>query len=211
MKGEYRVCPLCGGIPKGIKSKGSDIFPYIPTIYQEFNLFIRLMILISISIVVICVAINMIFTKDSRWSLLVMASIGCMWISLLIIIQKKHNIPKTIVWQAGTISVLCVLWDFSMGWMGWSITYVLPIIYVSTMVVMAIASKILKISMRDYSIYLLIDGIFGFIPILFILFGWVSVSYPSVICVATSAISLTALLLFQGDNIKAELDKRMHL
>lgn len=211
MKGEFQVCPLCGGIPKGGKEKGEDVFPHIPTIYQEFNIFIRLLLFISITIVVISIAINVIAAKESRWSLFVAAGIGCMWVSLFFIIQKKHNIPKTIVWQAALFSILSILWDLSMGWYGWSITYVLPAIYVSTMIVMAIAAKILKISVRDYIIYLLIDGLFGFIPILFIVFGWVSARYPSVICVATSAINLSALILFQGDNIKGELDKRMHI
>jgi hypothetical protein len=38
-----------------------------------------------------------------------------------------------------------------------------------------------------------------------------SVAFPSIICVATSAISLSALILFQGDNMKAELRKKMHI
>ena len=35
--------------------------------------------------------------------------------------------------------------------------------------------------------------------------------YPSVICVAASAISLAALVIFEGDNMKTELNKRMHI
>ena len=76
---------------------------------------------------------------------------------------------------------------------------------------MAIAAKILKIGVRDLIVYLFIDIIFGFIPIIFILTGILSVAFPSVICVATSAISLSALILFQGDNMKAELRKKMHI
>ncbi len=210
LKGNYEVCPLCGGILEN-KEKSEEVFPNLPTIFQEFNIFIRVIILISIVAIIISFAINLIFTKDSRWSLIVAAGIACMWISLFIIIRKKNNIPKTIVWQVVLFSILSVLWDWSMGWLGWSIDFVIPIICFGAMVVMAIAAKILKIGVRDLIVYLFIDIIFGFIPIIFILTGVLSVAFPSIICVATSAISLSALILFQGDNMKAELRKKMHI
>lgn len=211
LKGNHKICPLCGGIIQENEEKSEEVFPPIPTIYQEFNILIRTMIMVSVSVIIISFAVNAIFTKESRWSFLVAASILCMWISLFFIIHKKNNIPKTIVWQVALIGILSILWDKSMGWLGWSIDYVLPVVCVGAMIVMAIAAKLLKIGVRDLIIYLLVDVIFGFIPIIFLLFGGLHVFFPSIICVATSAISLTALILFEGDNMKAELNKRMHI
>lgn len=211
IKGKNHICPLCGAILLGQGDQEEEVFPHIPTIYQEFNMFIRIMIMVSFSTVVISFAINIIFTKESRWSLFVAAGILCMWISLIFIIRKKNNIPKTIVWQVGLLGILSVIWDYSMGWLGWSIDYVIPTICVGAMIVMAIAAKILKIGVRDLIIYFLVDGIFGFVPIVFLVFGGLNVVYPSVICVAVSAINLVALIVFEGDNMKAELNKRMHI
>jgi len=211
VKGSNLVCPLCGGILQGQGNQEEEAFPHVPTIYQEFHIFIRILIMISFSMVVISFAINAILTKESRWSFFVAAGILCMWISLIFIIRKRNNIPKTIVWQVVLISILSVLWDYSIGWRGWSIDYVIPTICVVAMIVMAIAAKILKIGVRNLIIYLLVDGIFGFVPIIFLLFGWLSVGYPSVICVTVSAINLLALIIFEGENMKSELDKRMHI
>jgi len=211
LQGRQRICPLCGGIVLEDDDSSEEVFPIIPTIYQEFNIFIRLLILISISIMVISFAINYIFTSQSRWSLLVAAAIICMWISLFFIIRKKNNIPKTIIWQVVILSILSVLWDHSMGWIGWSIDFVIPSVCVGAMIVMAVSAKLLKIGVRDLIIYILVDGIFGFVPIIFIIFGELRFILPSVICVAASAISLSALIIFQGDNIKAELKRRMHI
>lgn len=211
IKGEHTVCPLCAGIMEDKGESSEDVFPHIPTIYQEFNIFIRVLILASIIGVVVSFAVNMIFTKESFWSILVAAGVVSMWISLFFIIRNKNNIAKTILWQVGIISVLSVIWDRSMGWYGWSIDYVIPTVCVLAMIVMAVGAKILKIGVRDLIIYLLIDAIFGFIPALFILFGWVNVLFPSVICVAVSLISLSSLILFEGDNMKTELNKRMHI
>ena len=211
IRGNHNICPLCGGLLQDNMEQTKDVYPQIPTIYQEFNLFIRIMLLVSISTIIISVAVNEIFTRTSNWSILVVAGILCMWISMFVILRKKSNIPKTILWLIVIISVLSVLWDWKMGWIGWSIDYVIPVVCVGAMIVMAISAKMLKISVRDLTIYLLVDGIFGFVPVLFIVFGWVQVKYPSILCVAASAISLTALILFEGDNMKAELDKRMHI
>lgn len=210
IKGNHIVCPLCASILDD-KGDSEDVFPHIPTIYQEFNLFIRILILVSIVAVVASFAINMIFTKESRWSILVAAGVLCMWISLFFIIRKKNNIPKTILWQVGIFGILSFVWDKSMGWLGWSIDYVIPSVCVLAMIVMAVGAKILKIGTRDLIIYIFIDALFGFIPVIFIVFGWLNVTFPSVICVAASVISLSILILFQGDNMKNELDKRMHI
>lgn len=211
IKGEHTVCPLCASILEDKGDSREEVFPHIPTIYQEFNIFIRILILVSIVGVVASFAINMIFTEESRWSVLVAAGVLCMWISLFFIIRNKNNIAKTILWQVGIISILSVIWDRSMGWFGWSIDYVIPTVCVLAMIVMAVGAKILKIGVRDLTIYLMIDAIFGFVPALFILFGWVNVLFPSVICVAVSVISLSAMILFEGDNMKTELNKRMHI
>lgn len=211
LKGNHHVCPLCGGIVHENEEKEEEVFPQIPTIYQEFNFFIRIMLLLSISIVIISFAINFIFTKESRWSLLVGAGIVCMWISMFFIIRKKNNIPKTILWQVVLVGILSVLWDSSMGWHGWSLDFVLPSVCVGAMIIMASAAKLLKIGVRDLLVYLFIAGIFGFVPLIFILTGKLNVIFPSVICVAASAISLSALILFEGDHMKSELNKRMHI
>lgn len=211
LKGNYEVCPLCGGIVQGDKEETKEVFPNLPTIFQEFNFFIRLMILLSIVAIVASFAVNMIFTRESRWSLIVAGGVGCLWLSMYFIIRKKSNIPKTILWQVVLIGIFSVLWDRSMGWLGWSIDFVIPGICVCAMIVMAISAKLLKISARDLTVYFLIDAIFGFVPIIFIIFGGLHILFPSVICVAASVISISTLILFQGDNMKAELKKKMHI
>lgn len=211
LKGAHKVCPLCGSILQEEEADSQEVFPIIPTIYQEFNIYIRTLILSSIIAVVISFAVNMLFTRESNWSLYVAAGIVCMWISLFFLVRKKNNIPKTILWQVALGIIICIVWDFSMGWRGWSIDYVLPAVCVGAMIVMAISAKLLKIGTRDLIIYFFVDGIFGFIPIIFLLFGGLHVLFPSVICVAASAISISALIIYEGENMRAELNKRMHI
>jgi len=210
VRGNNKKCPLC---QNSINKNGSDtneIFPDIPVSYQN-NLILRMMIFLSLSIIVISFSINAMFPTKVNWSMIVISGIVCMWISLGLVIKKRHNIPKSILWQVGVISILAVIWDWRTGWIGWSLDFVIPIACLVAMIVMYVTGKIMHLSVRDFLFYLLMDGIFGIIPIAFLILDIIKYRYPSIICVAVSIISLTAIVIFEGENMKEELNKRMHL
>ncbi|MBC8586834.1 DUF6320 domain-containing protein [Paratissierella segnis] len=212
IRGNREKCPLCGNpLPYGDAENIEDeIFPSIPPFYES-HLAIRIMVFISIVSIVVSFAINIIFPSKVNWPLLFLFGIISVWLGLYAILQKRYHIPKKIVWQAVIISLLSVFWDWRMGWRGWSLNYVIPIACISATIIMYVTAKILNLSVRDYITYSLIDSIFGIIPLIFIVFGWVDVIYPSIISIALSIISLSAILIFQGTDIKAEMDKRMHI
>jgi len=210
IRGNRKQCPLCQNALFVSDSNQEEIFPTIPEAYQN-NLILRIMIFISVSIVVISIAINVMFPVHVNWSMFIISGILCMWISLAMVIRKRHNIPKSITWQIAVISILAIIWDWRIGWRGWSLDYVIPIACVVAMIVMYVTAKIMHLGARDFMIYLLMDGLFGIIPIVFLVFNALNVLYPTIICVTVSILSLAAIVLFEGENIKEELDKRMHL
>ncbi|TJX15906.1 hypothetical protein E9840_01760 [Tissierella creatinini] len=212
IKDNTNKCILCGNtLPIEYKQNiESPTFPYIPLFYES-HMPIKILSFISISAIVISFAINMIFRSDVNWPLLVMLGLVSVWIGLYVIIKKRYHIPKKIITQVIIISLLSVFWDWKTGWRGWSTTYVIPIIIVSAMIIMYITAKVLKLSTRDYITYFLIAGILGIVPVIFILFHWVSIIYPSIISISVSIISISAIFIFKGDEIRLELDKRMHI
>jgi len=209
--GKRKSCPLCQGLLLGRDEEQEEIFPSISSIYKQHNLFFRILILVSIILATVSVTLNIIFPRRGAWSLFIIGGLVSVWVSLITAINKRNNIPKNIVYQVMIISIALVLWDYMTHWKGWSIEYVIPILCVFAMVSMAIIPKILKLRMEDYILYLIIDGVFGIIPLIFILVGISDVIYPSLICVASSIISLSTVLIFEGDSMRAEMKKRLHL
>ncbi len=69
----------------------------------------------------------------------------------------------------------------------------------------------MKQRLEEFMIYLILDGLLGLAPLIFLLLGWLRVIYPSVICVSVSILSLAALFSFAPDELKTELKKRLHL
>lgn len=210
IRGGQKICPLCQNKLKD-EDNSEDIFPKIPTIFHEHNFFIRVIILISITISVICAVINIIYYPKILWWLFVAVGLACFGADLYFIISKRRNIPGNILYQVIVISLISVVWDFWIGFNGWSINYVIPIVCVLAMAAMSIIAKVSKLESRDYIIYLLIDIVLGIIPAVFVYFNIVKIRIPSIICTASSIIFLAALILFEGENMYSEIKRRFHV
>lgn len=209
--GKRITCPLCQGLLSEEAEVKDEIFPSISTIYKQHNLFFKIMFLISIIIATISVAVNVMIIDNSAWSLFVLGGLLGFWISLSNAINKRNNIPKNIVYQVMIMSIIAIILDYETGQKGWSINYVIPLICVLAMISMAIITKIMKLHIEDYIIYLIIDGLFGIIPLILFLFGMLDVLYPSLICIITSIISLSTILIFEGESMREEIKKRFHV
>jgi len=209
--GKKISCPLCQGSLSGQDDEQEEVFPQIASIYKQHNMFFKIMLLISIIIASVSVSANIMFPQKGAWSLFIIGGLISVWVSLITAINKRNNIPKNIVYQLMIISIAVVAWDFMTHWKGWSIDYVIPFMCVFAMISMAVIPKVMKLHIEDYILYLIIDGLFGIVPIVFILLGISKVLYPSLICVVTSIISLSSILLFEGDSMRAEMNKRLHL
>lgn len=211
--GEDDRCPLCQN--KLIRVVGGEetpesAFPYVPDLTERYQFVLRIMIFLSIVVIVLSFTANFIWPGKGWWSLFVVFAVICIWISLAIAFKKRKNISKNILWQMLLISAISLLGDRFTGGRGWSIDYVLPVLYMSVMLVLVVVNKVLKLDPFDYMIYTLLGGIFGIIPILFLIFGILNNVYPSLFCVAGSIIFLSAVLVFQGGDMIAELKRRFH-
>lgn len=210
IRGNKDKCPLCMNLLSESDNEWENIYPDIPLTF-EGHLAIRIMLFISIVSIVLSFVLYRIFHININWPIFIVFGLLSMWLSLILVIKKRHNIPKSIMWQVTIVSALSIFWDYETKWRGWSINYVIPITLVLAMLILYITAKIMKLSVRDYILYFLLDGLFGIIPIGFILLGWVETIYPSILCVTVSVIFTSAIIIFQGDNIKNEFHRRMHI
>ena len=209
--GQRSRCPLCQSVLRDEGEPYEEVFPVIPTVYNRFQFFFKLLIFASAVLGIVSVVINLLLPQSGVWSLFVLGGIGCLWVFLFIAVRKRNNIPINILWQVAVAILFCLLWDLFTGWHGWSVDYVVPSICVAAMAALAVTAKVFRLVVGDFLFYLLISVLFGILPVISILLGWVQVLYPSLICVGCSLVSLAAVLIFQGENMKREWRRRMHL
>jgi len=211
VSGRFEKCPLCRHTLIGENQDEYETFPFVPLIKHKHSLLLRLLQLCSATVVIVSLIINWMLPQSGFWSLFVIAGVACLWLSLVIIIRKQHNVLKHLSYQVTVVSVLSVLWDIFTGWYGWSVDFVIPIVFVSAMSATAILAHIVKIQTETYIIYSFLLMLYGIVPAVFVLSGLSTIIYPSLICVAGSLLSFAALFIFEGRNMAAELKRRLHL
>jgi hypothetical protein len=202
-------CPLCQNKLTGTEEKTP--YPIIPTIYKRFELFFKILIMSSIGLSVICIAVNLIIQQFGWWWQYAVFGVFCVWVSIFHIIKRRNNIPKAIMNQVLITAIFCIIWDIWTGWKGWSIDFVLPILFTAAMIGLFIVARVLKMKKRDYLLYLFMVIAFCIITVIFYATNLTNIVIPSVICFSGGILSLAALIIFEGKNMKEEFEKRFHL
>ena len=188
------------------------MFPIIPPQPTRYKRLITFIAFITIAVAATSVAINIaIPTGGAWWSLFVIAGLGCLWLSFLIINKQYWDIPKNIFLQLFIISIMVLLWDFFTGFNKWSLNFVIPILFSCSMIALAVFAQVRKLKVEDYVIFLVIISVISIFSLLLIIFHVVTIVYPAVFCFTISIISLAFLLLFEGKSLLREFQRRMHL
>ncbi|HHU08061.1 MAG TPA: hypothetical protein GXZ59_06945 [Clostridiaceae bacterium] len=222
------ICPNCGCAIRGYKARcpldneplylsadarsdeARDVFPVAE---QKMNrlLLTRLFAFISIAAMVISIMIN--YTLELPINLPVMTLLGIIstWASVGAVVIRRRQISKIVTWQVTILSLLMLVWDWMLGWQAWSLNYAIPITMLAAQATLYILARALNLDSGDYMIYLLLCALLGLLPLLFLIFGWVTIQLPSVICVGVSLLMIAGALIFQGGVIKHELTKRLHI
>jgi hypothetical protein len=214
VSGSPRRCPLCQGElgAEGPATPANNVFPEIPIQPVPVKRLISFIVFGTITVAVISVALNIaIPTGGIWWSLFVIAGLGSLWLSFLVINNQWWNIPKIIFLQLLVLSALVLLWDFFTGFYKWSLNFFIPTLFSCSMIALAVFAKVRKLKVEDYIIFLGIISVISIFSLLLILFRVVTIVYPAVICFALSLISLAFLLVFEGKSLWEELQRRMHL
>ena len=210
--GKREHCPLCQGPVVRLDDDDSETFPFVPTIYSQYNVMFRALIFASVVIGVLAVAVNVLVpSRFGWWSLFVLAGIACFWAVLVVAVRKRANRMKNLLYQTILWAVILFLWDHLTGWQGWSLDFAIPILFFNSLAAMVILSKILHQELSEQLVYLCFNILLNFVPLIFLVTGTVHIRWCSVICVASATLTLAAILLFMDISLKRELKRRLHL
>ena len=187
-------------------------YPVIKPCKQWEKKWIRIYTFISLMIVVACTFIELHFISSTHWPTYVAAGVATVWVASLVGYKKRHNLLKNAMWQLVLLSLGCVLWDWFIGWTGWSIDFVLPVLCLSILLFMFAISRARKDTPREYMVYYVMACLYGMlVPFVLILFHVVHWTMLSHICIALSFMVLAGLIIFKGKEFQEEMRKKLHL
>ncbi|HIS55448.1 MAG TPA: hypothetical protein IAB48_02175 [Candidatus Fimimorpha excrementavium] len=160
---------------------------------------------------VIAGMVNILYTPDSYWAVLLIGVVFCMWLVMAIGFFKRRNLLKNAMWQMVFIAAASLIWDGATGWRGWAVDFVLPGIFFITLCSVFIIAAVQKLKPHEYMIYFLMAGACGLIPFILWLAGAVQTAFPSILCSGCSFLFLAGLAIFKSKEFGAELHKKFHI
>lgn len=211
ISGNRTHCPLCGKKISNEEIKEDyDIFPVIP--FQKDNqLFLRIVTFIAVVLIIVTAIIDTVFIQDIELGTIMCFGVACAYILLLVGYKKWKNLRKAVMYEAAAGIILSVLWDWYLGWHGWSISYVLPLAVVGLNTLYFAMGLIDHSHETDYGIYFLITIAGTALVFVLLLSGVLLSEKLASITVGIGGILLAAKIIFAGQSFKEELSRRMHL
>lgn len=209
VKGQWNRCPLCGhDLEMKEESSAPDPFPTIPLSFNRRKTFYLLSIY-SFSFILLFFVLEILQPGQVQRVEYILLALMSLWLVVLILIRKRRNIAKGIVYLVLSFSLLALYFDYLSGWQGWSLTYVVPIVCSASLLAMSIAVRVVRLNVEDYVLYMQLAAIIGFIPVFFLFLGNVTTVWPSWISVCLSAVMLVSVFWSHHRAIFTELRKRM--
>lgn len=206
-----RHCPLCGSLLSEGDGTEQEIFPVIPPLYHQYNIFFRAMVFVSILVGVVAVSVNLLLPETGWWSALVLLTDGGVWIAAATGLRRRTSLSKRILWQAVVTLLLLTAADGLTGWHRWSVNYVIPLTMMFTIVAILLVENVMGHRFEDYAIYLMIGGCLGLVPLVLVFTHVATVRWPAILSMAVSVLTISAMFLFAGHDTREELKRRLHM
>lgn len=174
--------------------------------------FFRIFSFCCIAAAVVAAIVNISFTPDRYWAVVVSGGILSMWFALAVGFFKRHNLLKNAMWQLLVITIGCILWDAFTGWHSWSVNYVLPSVNIAILISMLIITKLQSLTAREYMIYYLMGAGYGILlPGILWLTGAITIPFLASICIGFNFLMIIAMVIFKHQDFKEELYKKFHI
>jgi hypothetical protein len=125
-------------------------------------------------------------------------------------IKSYKNLGTIVMINVSMLSIMGFILDMLLGYTGWSINYLIPLIILAGIIALVIFVLLKSTYFLTYFIYMLIIAIFGVTLLIFLWTGFVTVKTPSIITAFISFLVIIGMFMFGDKTAKNEFIKRFH-
>lgn len=205
-------CPLCfASLVSQDNRQEPQSYPALLQKAERYNMLRRIFIMASLTISIICVTINLMTNPSVLWSLIVVVNIVYMWVAISTAVRIRSKLGYNILIQVISLAALMVVIDWFSGHSNWALNYVVPFLFITATMSITIIIIVRRMDSSSFILYFFLTALIGFVPIVLLAMGLVTVLWPSLASALYSGLSLISLFVFADRDTKHELKKRFHL
>ena len=209
-------CPLCGSKLVVMEKKECEeaLYPDFSKPVKprsKFPPLAKIFAFISLAAVFICGLIDALISHQLTWSLYVIGGIAAAWVSVGIHLLTDINLNYKLLIDLCALSFYLVLIDRLTGWHGWSVDYVIPILYIGVMITVVVLAIIFREFWREYILSLVAVCVLGIGPLLIFFNSESPIRYLCFAAALMALVLLAGVLFFAGGKVFSEWKRRMNL
>ena len=202
------VCPLCGTPLQGA-DVGTAAYPVDPG-RKGYHFAKRLLLFLSVMTAAVCVAVNVLATPHIWWWPFVVTALVYLWAVIPHALRRGGNGGGKILMQVVCGSALVLVLDWEMGWRGWSVSYIMPILFCAGIIAVMVLVVCNRTNWAGYVLYQVVLAVLGFVPAILYFTGVATAMIPALVPGFLALASLVGLAVFGDRSIKNEFRRRLH-
>ena len=110
------------------------------------------------------------------------------------------------------LSLAAAAWDLvTGGGVSWATTWAIPAICTFANLALGIVIWVVRLEPAEHVVKLALVLLFGLVPVLFVIFGWVTVALPSLVCVGFSLALIALLIVLRRRELGDSLHRRLQV
>ena len=127
-------------------------------------------------------------------------------------LTKARELGTTVTVMLTAILMIAIAEEMTVREKRRPVVLSVPILFFVSLTAMIILTKVLlRGALSEQLVYLCINILLSFLPVISLALGVLRVRWPSIICVAAAVVALAAILLFMDRSLKRELRRRLHM
>lgn len=208
--GRWQHCPLCGGPLDPGPSSAPETYP-APALRFDSRQLRRVLLVLSAVAVAASFGAQLLVPDLMAPVRTVWLSVATLWLVVLAAAHRRRNFAGLVLWLVVLLSGAALAWELVTEGPPWAVTWAIPAVCTSANLALAIAGWVVRLDPLEHISKAALVFLFGLVPGVFVLLGWVSVVTPSLVCVGISMVLLAAMLLFRRRVLWAALQRRLHI
>ncbi|GAB3821499.1 DUF6320 domain-containing protein [Tessaracoccus terricola] len=209
--GRWRHCPLCGAaLESSTPSAAPETYP-APALRFDRRQLRRVLLALSAVAVAASFAAQLLVPDLMAPVRTVWLSVATLWLVVLAAAHRRRNFGGLVLWLVVLLSGSALAWELVTEGPPWAVTWAIPAVCTSANLALGIAGWVVRLDPLEHISKAALVFLFGLVPGVFVLLGWVSVMTPALVCVGISMGLLAAMLLFRRRVLWDALQRRLHI
>lgn len=197
VRGNKACCPLCQGPLTGEPEPGA--FPVTQqNMESKLSLFFKIITFLLILIEISLAAVNYLTGRSLPGVSLAMLIAPVVWADLWVATYFRNNVIKMLTTELYIAMLICLIADLRTGFHGWSVAWVIPLVFVFMAILTVALGMIVKLTLETYIIYLFFIVLLSLLQMIPLALGVNPFPIPAVLCMAALVVFGSGGVIFRS-------------